>query len=534
MPSVDRYWRRGLWIGIGMGAVAIVFIATSVIVSILAFGETFFQAVTSHDVWLMVGILLFSRWLIGLALEGRWREQLRARDIGGMQSLMLPAALQPHPEDAPDVSHEPLQLLWLTDSEARTPRRTVVAALGISALVVAVGSGILVILFLAFALFWPAAISLLVLIVAGLVVRWWRTSRPPPNTEAIPAHGVVATETGLTCRRPGKADVSIAWPEARLLEVWRTSMGGGSNFAGYALFSDQAMIEWRDYSQEHAPVAYDGSSYSEMRRRQRALLDLIAARTGLTPRTFVKELAASEEGAVENGVMRRSIWRGLAPEGVLLLVLLAAVPLAVAVAALALPLTTSPALNAYAAATTGALGLVLLGLEVKFFARIVKAHPLPASHDAQPLTLPAAPIISNGGALGVRAPFQWKMRLLAVVIGLVFVGDVYPWIRTLGDFSAAFTAHDAQMSPHNLLAGGLALIILAVVGVASVAAFERRWRVVADDTGLHWRSGKEQRSLPWSAITRLNVSMVNGKVAEYEAVAGDANRTSISWSADAC
>lgn len=533
MPSADRYWRRGLWIGIGMGAVPVAFIVTSVIVSILAFGETFFQAVASHDVWLMVGILLFSRWLIGFALEGRWREQLRARDLGGMQSLMLPAALQTHPEDAPDVSREPLQLLWLADHEARTRVRGLVTAFGIIALVVAVGVGILAIVFLAYAQFWPAAISLLVVIIAGLVVRWWWKSRHAHGGKGSGVNGVIATETCLTWRRPGKSDVSIEWPEARLLEIWRTSMGGGSNFAGYALFSEQALVEWRDYPQDRAPAAYDGSLYSEMQRRQRALLDLIAARTGLSPRTFANELAAPEEVTVEYPATRRPIWRRFSVEGVLLLLLLAAIPLAVAVAALALPLTTSPVLNAYAAVTTGALGLFLLGFEVKFFAGMFKDHPLPASHGTLPLILPAASIISGGEPLGVRAPFRWKERILAVIIGLVFAGDIYPWIRTLGDFQAAFTGHDDQTTPHSLLAGGLALIILVVVMCAWMTAFGRRWRVVTDEHGLHWRSGKEQRTLPWSAITRLSVSTLGGKIVEYEAVAGDVNRTKISWSADA-
>lgn len=335
------------------------------------------------------------------------------------------------------------------------------------------------------------------------------------------------------CRRPGKTGASIAWPEARLLEVWRTSMGSGSNRAGCALFSEQTMIEWPDYPQDQAPASADGSSYSEMRRRQRALLDLIAARTGLTPRTFTKELAAPEEATVAYPAMRRPIWRRFSIEGVLLLLLLAAIPLAVAVAALALPLTTSPVLNVYAAATTGALGLVLLGLESKFFAGIAKAHPLPATRRALPLALPSAPIISSGESLGVYAPFRWKERILAAVIGLVFAGDIYPWLHSLGDFPAAFPAHDEQLTPYKLLIGGLALIIVFVVIGAWMTVFGRRWRVVADEQGLHRRSGKEQRSLPWSAITRLHVSTLGGKVVEYEAVADNANRTSISWSADA-
>ncbi len=264
----------------------------------------------------------------------------------------------------------------------------------------------------------------------GWFVWWWARRRRS-------SHGVVATDEGIRWLRPGKAEVFIPWDEARLFEAWRAS-ASEDPFAGYALMSERALVEWREYPPVKAPAAADGASYEEMRERSRAVVRTIIARTGLIPRTCEPSLAVNEEAgaALSAGLgARASGWRRLSPLITLVMLALAASPLIAAVGALMAPLTTSQPLNIYVAVTMGAAGLALLVFEVRMIAEIIQEAP---AADAPHLDvyLPPAPH-SGAGVLSLRMRHIWRDHLIAFAMGLLVAGDIYALVRGYVDFPEA-------------------------------------------------------------------------------------------------
>ncbi|HEV8191971.1 MAG TPA: hypothetical protein VGP82_10875 [Ktedonobacterales bacterium] len=100
--------------------------------------------------------------------------------------------------------------------------------------------------------------------------------------------GVSATNSGIDARTELGSQIYMAWDEMRLLEE---DKGGSTVQRRIALYTQGKRIGWAEYTAglgaQYVPV---GATAGEMVRRQAALLSLIAARTGLAPRTLVKAL----------------------------------------------------------------------------------------------------------------------------------------------------------------------------------------------------------------------------------------------------
>lgn len=104
--------------------------------------------------------------------------------------------------------------------------------------------------------------------------------------------GVTATPTGLECIHEFGRRTFIPWGEARLFEVeLRSKFVLGPRI--WRLYSSNDTAEWvhRILFDNYIP---DGISAIEMRRSEEALARVIAARTGLRPRTLSKALIASD------------------------------------------------------------------------------------------------------------------------------------------------------------------------------------------------------------------------------------------------
>jgi hypothetical protein len=468
MHSYDRLWRWALWL-----ARLLLIFPFLLACSAVAIEAFFLHLSPAHvltivdwsQIWPYVSLWLFAWTLPSLAKSGRQREQARAAALAGDLDAMLVSSIMPHPDKTPDLSREPLNLVW-------------------------------------------------------------RTRRRPS--------GVVATDDGLTWRRPRKRDLTIPWADAKLFEVWRFDLQS-THTADYCLYGGAgAYIEWVDYTEEKAPHAADGAPFHEMQRRQRALLDAIAARTGLTPRTLAIELsklAAESDAVVRNWEPDRP--RGLrllSLPGVLIVFAFTAILVAVGVAAILLPLTQSLPLNLYVAATIGGIGIFLLGFEVKVLADMVRdVAPVPPPAPPLFVSLPAAPL-EDGSPVVLRFPRHWRGRLGAIAVGLILAGDAYAGVRTFIDYGST-VATDPQDLRHTVAAFLLVIVLIGII-LCGMFAAERSQVVAADEVGLHWRKGKEHLTLPWEAITRLVAHASPSKVESFGAVGGDANLTTLKWPAD--
>jgi hypothetical protein len=108
--------------------------------------------------------------------------------------------------------------------------------------------------------------------------------------------GVVADDEGLWDYPKGGRKRFLRWDEVRLLEVT------GRLYHQYKLYGQESVATWSD-GPLSSLVTY-GLTKQEFGERHQALLDLIAARTGLVPRMLDKKLV--EVGSGVGG------WRGFA------------------------------------------------------------------------------------------------------------------------------------------------------------------------------------------------------------------------------
>lgn len=347
----------------------------------------------------------------------------------------------------------------------------------------------------------------------------WRTRRGPI--------GVIATNDGLVWVRPGKPDHLLRWGDARLLEVWRFSLGDAHD--GYALF-DRAgtFIEWYVHHKGKVLSPEGGASLLDMRRGEQTLLALIAERTGLRPHTFVLDLADRTGALPAVPIARRGRLRRIWHWGTLFMLVLAGAPLGVAAAAITLPLTRSLLLNAYVAATIGALGLFLLGFELRIIAELLRDRPVtPPPFIELPAVRPEW--IADVPQAVLRIPGTIKGRLLASFIAMLLLGDGYAALRAGFDYSTG--GHGGGL--HGLIPSALGSFVLVGLLICAVTVFERVKAVVVDERGLRELNGKAPQTLAWDAITTLVAHVTSGKVVEFSVASAGigAGAARIAWGA---
>lgn len=524
MPSVDRKWRSARGLGYGMIA-GVALLLVALFISELLIWGTLASALAQTDwffLWFCVVGVGMGATVVSHAKQGRERERLRALALAGDAHAMLPAAIKPSLAPPADATNQPLTLLW---RPAPLPWQLVTILLFIViTLTFALAALLAMVVFPAFSLLLLALGAALVALEIGWFVWWWARRRS--------SYGVVATGEGIRWLRPRKAEIFIPWDEARLFEVWRERMSE-DQVSGYALMSGRALVEWREYSPENAPAAADGASYEEMVQRSQAIIQTIIARSGLTPRTCEPALAVKEEaGAALNGGSgtRASGWRRLSLVGVTFLLALAVSPLVAAVVALVVPLTTSQPLNIYVAVTMGAMGLTLLAVDVWVIAGIVRAGA--SSNIARPdVRLPSPP--PGAGQLSLRMRHIWRDRVIALGIGLLTIGDIYALIRGYADFPEAVDRSVPWWDLHKVTTTALFVPVWLLSIVAIAGILHKGTSIVADEQGVRSRRGRKTVAIPWDMVAELVIQIEKGKVESYKAVAGDAQRTEVSWPADA-
>ena len=128
-------------------------------------------------------------------------------------------------------------------------------------------------------------------VAAGLVALLVAATRYLPSYLGKP-YGVRATDDGLwSYARTGRKQL-LRWEEFRLLEV--IPDGNGRHSQTYKLYSETAVATWSN--EPPSSILLSGLAMQEFRQRHQALLNLIAARTSLLPRTFDKKLAELGSG----------------------------------------------------------------------------------------------------------------------------------------------------------------------------------------------------------------------------------------------
>ena len=73
-----------------------------------------------------------------------------------------------------------------------------------------------------------------------------------------------------------------------------------------------------------------------------------------------------------------------------------------------------------------------------------------------------------------------------------------------------------------------------MLSIAVIAGIRHKGtHIVADEQGLRSRHGSKTVAIPWDMVTELVIEIKKGKTQSYTVVADDAQRTEVSWPADA-
>lgn len=327
------------------------------------------------------------------------------------------------------------------------------------------------------------------------------------TAELHTTRGVVSADAaGLHFHRIGtrRHDVSVLWGEARLLEVWHSSVGQ-QQVRGFSLYGQRAKIEWRLPRSPHARLQKQTDA-------EAALLAAIHTHTGLAPRTLAPALRAPDVYPVARA--------GPKPRGIILLIVVVLLPFAAAAATMMLPLTIEPELNAYVALTFGVLGLLLVVASALALSELVTRAPLPDPGAILPPGAPP-PDTSGTGIYALRWRERFVTRLGQAALGLLFAGNIVVLLHIM--FGAEVAGADAMKFALNFALGAV-----AVLGVLLLLAapFTGRSLITADATGLH--SGRQ--TLRWAEVEEVVVRVPSRTVASFKVV-GDAGEVTIDWPA---
>jgi hypothetical protein len=539
----DRFWWLMLILGLAFCAGAVA--APYWILQSFPTNDPYF---TSADYWQLIGEIGFivlmclvgGLILVTMGLRARRRHRRRLAALRDGESALPLADMQPDATLAPDVSETPLALLWRMGAAARVYG---VVVLGICALSVLITASLFVLALAAPALLHLrllpegmfaqtlqqstslmetvlriAGASAIVAICTGIGVL---AARITPFFFGRP-FGVSASNSGIDARTELGSRIHMAWDEIRLLEV---ETGGSQSKRRFALYAPGQRVEWADYI-EGAAMGYVpvGATASEMTRRQAALLGLIAARTGLAPRTLAKTLESRPASARD--VKRSS-------QAIVLLVT-ALVVAGIAAADFLFPVTPFTWVNW---ASAGSMALVALSLLLATLWIALSRSTLPVG--ARPPSVDAPSL----DALAVAYSFSWRMpplrRLAFMLIGLCLAVNLVAgaW-ALLRQFASTLPGFQTQLLSeggytdfgHFMLAlvlGGFGLLGLRLVYTAVILAINH---IRADRDGLTTGNGRRERLVAWSSVR--DISWGPGRRGQFAyLVATDVPTVQISWPA---
>jgi hypothetical protein len=376
-----------------------------------------------------------------------------------------------------------------------------------------------------------SAACVFLLIVIGLLVR-----------QAVPLFfgrpfGITATNAGVEYRTELGGRRFLRWEEIRLLEVGYSSRDS-RNYMLYGTRTsvvwteNEGVIAWRDF----APA---GVTLKEMTYRLQSLLNLIAARTGLRPRTFSKRLqaipaAGTESSASQPGASRVS---GQQVGCAAFLVLFAAAPIALAVAVLRVPFSGIQALNDVMAASLCLTALLIVGVAVWTVAtarrtpraagKYVIVSAPPSGTDTTKYTLAYAV------PAGLRITFVISGVLLCLdtlpFAALAAASLVYQFIESIQPIFGGTPGH--VEFPSFGMVVGFVMIPFAVGGPVLLWIGLRfaTATIFADARGLTTYVLRQQRTLLWDSVEQVTATRKGDRIVGYAAKGGTVE---ISWPAD--
>jgi hypothetical protein len=478
-------------------------------------------------------------WLALASFPVRRRHWARIAAFNGDEAAMPLASIHPNPALAPDVEVQPLELMWRTGSSVRFLRAPVM----VLQLLVGLLSIVLTLVTVVAPIFMPPRqspddpyslppqppapleivlrLAVACAIVASVTMLGIFLMRALPTLFGRP-YGVTATADGIEeLTQLGKRR-RMMWSEMRLLEATYYTTGPTRTFA---LYAPGKRIGWTErrvgLESDYIPA---GISTSEMAQRQEALLALIAARTGLTPRTLSPKLMLTQTPAPA---------RSQRGSTALALFVVSLTVAALAAVVAIFPLTPYGWMNW---ASVASLGLLALGC-VAGVIRAAMPVPQPVGGLAGPPVVgaPSLEALQAGYSYNWRAPAL--RRVVIPAAGLCLAVNLLPggWalaqfgvviVRTLQPGPLANTPFPSvgQFVLGLVLAGfGFGGLVSAYNGAITTVI-----QVRADAYALSVGRGRTQRRIPWSSMEDIAWSIGPGGQASYY-VKSSPPTTLITW-----
>ena len=338
------------------------------------------------------------------------------------------------------------------------------------------------------------------------------------------AYGVTATSEGLTEITPLGRRRFVRWEEARL---WEVTVGGRGALYGqlHRLSSPTNAVEWTGAIGGASSSMEDASATEsdEALERQQALLDLVAARTGLWPRTYATVLKAS--GA-------REIKRHLRREAIIASLITAFCLIGIAVAVVVAPFVPDLALNATIAGAYGVAALITLGLVVYEVARQWRlAHPPPNA--SEPYQGPVVPRALSDSAIYIVNQSKPVVVRMAIVLAssLALAAGIIGYFAFRQALSGTDFFNDsidhmiwtALLEVALFLGGFVAIVMLVTFSMASTVFLR------ADQEKLSMFVGVlTVEAASWEKIERILIETWHGRAVTYQAF-GRRNRLLARW-----
>jgi hypothetical protein len=544
MRQMDRYWWLGLLASLVIGAAALAFVIWQAVLlwDVIQFDSTYggdpeldSLAGRSTGIAVAVGIvgLVFAWTLFKEAHVAHKRRLGRMQALAGNPNAIPPAQITASPAQAPDLEatgNGQFRLLWQATAAGRR-----YALIGYAVVQLMLGIFFISMLFMFFAVFsqihfsfgldWRSAqligaLALFVLFFGGLPIGLMIFTSPMRSI-LIQPYGVIATPNGLTSVAANGKATYIPWSEARVLEVFFSSSSGTRSQRRYQLYGTRSSVEWLDAPPKRwlAVIEPPDASLAEYERQHQFLLNLIAARTDLVPRTFGKEPKTPDPSHL--GEISVEVFSQDRPWGQLgCLGIVVALVASLSALIIFLPLSQSPLLNLIVA---GALLLApALGFVNALTATLIRSFQPEQAPSPPPIELPAE--YDPAVTYALREQRTTAIRLRDFVLGLLLGVCVAPGVTLLfPDAVSTLIGSDARIGDGFAWWLALALALIGVLGLLLAFGAARGigtyHELSADATGLSELMGGEwRRQATWDAITDFCVRHEGGDRYLYLAI----------------
>jgi hypothetical protein len=559
MPFLDRSW----WLRIA-GGLALIIAAFALASASSASTRTSRSAANSSLLGGLPSAIFTLLPLLAIVVAlwwgfGAWRARRRAlartRSLAGHLDAMPFAAFAGDPARAPDVSSEPLVIMWRPNQKIQraiwliallTLALDIVIIYGARALM-----GVRLPVSVNFTSFWPrlALISAILLLVALHVAILLAA----PLALRLRT-GVTFTNAGVQERSPWGARRFLRWEDARLFEVAAIQTLNRR----YTLYGPRGAVSWRDeipaydseavQQRDHENYIPDDIAPEEMSRRLRAALGLVAARTGLSPRTLSPTL---QPGASPSRARAPSLRLGrlrlpaTEPLGSALLSSMI-LPLFFLPAALGVAFVFWQPAHSFTVNILSAMGLVAASEILLVALALSLSGVVVLKRTGRPDEREESPDLADGARYVMPLPGSYLSRPWSVAFGLLLLIGGIPGIILLCLFVAEYLSIlffpsrvQALLASFPPTPGAFAIATLSFcaaaigLGLAFIALSSNKpWRkqVQASADGLCVENGAITRTLPWDAIETLTLITV-GSTPKTFLVTGDTGKFSLSWPA---